>query len=281
MASAPRTTRVAAVQLRATPDVDANLNVTEQLVAQACDAGAEVVMLPEAFAFLGPEKTKRELLEALPLAPETPAGPIFSRCREIAQRHGCDLVLGGFHEDCADPEKCFNTCVHLDGNGEIQAIYRKIHLFDVALADGTQLRESARTRSGNEVVCTELPCGKLGLSICYDLRFPYLYQSLVDQGAIALTVPSAFTATTGAAHWHVLLRARAIECQSYVIAPAQHGHNWGKRYSYGHTVIVDPWGTVVAECADGDGIAVADIDPSQVNKVRTELPSLDHRRSLE
>jgi predicted amidohydrolase len=276
-----RTTRVAAVQLCATPDVAANLATSADLVGQACDAGAEVVMLPEAFAFLGPEKLKRELLEPLPSEPGGAAGPILERCREIAHTHGCELLLGGFHEACSDPDKSFNTCIYLSRTGEILASYRKIHLFDVALGDGTQLRESARTLAGDQVVTANLPCGKLGLSICYDLRFPYLYQRLVDQGAIALTVPSAFTATTGAAHWHTLLRARAIECQSYVIAPAQHGHNWGKRHSYGHSLIVNPWGEIIAECDQGDGFAVADIDPSLVAKVRSELPSLDHRRSLE
>ena len=261
--------------------MEANLTTTAKLVAEAGAQGAEVVMVPEAFAFLGPEKVKRELLEPLPKEPAGAAGPILERCREMARAQACDLILGGFHEDCGDPEKCFNTCIHLAADGRIEAIYRKIHLFDVALADGTQLRESARTLAGDQAVTTDLAFGKLGLSVCYDLRFPYLYQRLVDQGAVALTVPSAFTATTGAAHWHVLLRARAIECQCYVIAPAQHGHNWGKRYSYGHSLIIDPWGEIVAEQADGDGVVVADIDPEQVAKVRSQLPSLDHRRSLE
>ncbi len=274
-------TTVGVVQLCATPDVEANMTTVERLVATACDAGAEVVLLPEAFAFLGPEKAKREILEQLPEAAGAPGGPILERCRAIATRHGCHLILGGFHEDAGDPEKSYNTCVHLSPGGEILARYRKVHLFDVSLADGTQLRESTRTAAGDQLITTELPFGKLGLSICYDLRFPYLYQSLVDMGAVALTVPSAFTKTTGAAHWHVLLRARAIECQSYVIAPAQHGHNWGKRHSYGHSLIIDPWGDIVAERRDGDGVAVAEVDPERVRQVRAELPSLTHRRLLE
>ncbi|HEY5679609.1 MAG TPA: carbon-nitrogen hydrolase family protein [Pseudomonadales bacterium] len=276
-----RLTRVGVVQLCATPDVTANMIAVERLVPQACDAGAEVVLLPEAFAFLGPEKAKRGILERLPDAPSAPGGPILEQCRSMAARLGCHLILGGFHEDAGDPDKSYNTCVHLSPGGELLARYRKVHLFDVALADGTQLRESARTLAGHDLVTTDMPFGKLGLSICYDLRFPYLYQSLVDAGAVAMTVPSAFTKTTGAAHWHVLLRARAIECQSYVIAPAQHGHNWGKRFSYGHSLIVDPWGDIVAECRDGDGVAVADIDPERVRRVREELPSLTHRRLLE
>ena len=275
------TTRVGCVQLCATPDLEANLSTAEGLVAQAHAQGAKVVLLPEAFAFLGPEKQKRALLEALPAAPDSPGGPILERCRDMARANDCDLILGGFHEDACDPEKCFNTCVHLDAQGRIRAAYRKIHMFDISLSDGTQLRESARTLAGDQLTVTELGFGKLGLSVCYDLRFPYLYQGLVDMGALALAVPSAFTQTTGDAHWHVLLRARAIECQSYVLAPAQHGHNWGKRHSYGHSLIIDPWGKVVAECAEGDGVAVADVDPAVVEKVRRELPSLQHRRSLE
>ena len=144
----------------------------------------------------------------------------------------------------------------------------------------TELRESARTLPGNEAVVTQLPFGTLGLTICYDIRFPYLYQRLVNLGAIAVSVPSAFTATTGAAHWHTLLRARAIECQSYVIAPAQHGAHNPKRRSYGHSLVIDPWGEVIAELAQGDGVVVAPIDPARVAQVRAELPSPTHRIEL-
>ena len=277
----PKITRVAVAQLCATPDVAENLRIAGKLVREAHTRDAEVVMLPEAFAFLGPEKEKRKILERLPTDPYEKGGPIFEQCRELACRYAVHLVLGGFHEDVDDPDKCFNTCVHLGPDGAILARYRKIHLFDVQLRDGTQLNESARTFAGEDIVTTEMPFGVLGLSVCYDVRFPYLYQSLVDRGAIAVTVPSAFTKTTGAVHWHVLLRARAIECQSYVLAPAQHGNNWRKRFCYGHSLIIDPWGMIIAECDEGDGIAVADIDPDYVSKVRAELPSLCHRRSLD
>ena len=230
---------------------------------------------------MGPDKEKRKILEILPADPYEKGGPILEQCRELACKYGIHLLLGGFHENVDDPDKCFNTCVHLAPDGAIAARYRKIHLFDVQLSDGTQLNESARTFSGEDIVTTDMPFGVLGLTVCYDIRFPYLYQSLVDRGAIAVSVPSAFTKTTGAAHWHVLLRARAIECQSYVLAPAQHGNSWRKRFCYGHSLIIDPWGEVIAECEGGDGIAVADINPAYVTKVRTELPSLRHRRSLE
>jgi predicted amidohydrolase len=261
-----------------TPRVADNLANAGRLIAQAADRGAGVVMLPEAFAFLGPDVEKRKILE--PLNDPDASTPILDWCAETAQRHRLDLIVGGFHEASADPARSYNTCLHLNPAGEIAARYRKIHLFDVALADGTLLQESARTLPGEELVTTPLNFGLLGLSICYDLRFPYLYQRLVDMGAMALSVPSAFTATTGAAHWHVLLRARAIETQCYLFAPAQHGHHHGRRRSYGHSMIIDPWGEVVSELADGDGVVLADIDPERVCQVRSELPSLQHRRQL-
>ncbi len=279
-----RVTRTAVVQLCATPDVAANLLTVERLVREAADAGAEVILLPEAFAFLGPEAEKNRIIEPLPSHPQAAKdfapGPILDRCQRLARTCGSHLILGGFHEASPEPGKSYNTCVHLAPDGAIAALYRKIHLFDVSLADGTALRESARTLPGDAIVTTTMPFGPLGLSICYDLRFPYLYQALVDLGAVALTVPSAFTETTGAAHWTVLLRARAIECQAYVLAPAQHGHHWGNRRSWGHSLIIDPWGVVIGECPAGDGIAVADIDPAEVDRVRGQLPSLQHRRSL-
>lgn len=267
-----RAVQVAAVQHCATTDVAGNLDVVEQLALDARDAGAEVVMTAEAFAYIGPDRGKRALLEPLPSG-----GPILDRCRRLAVRLGCDLVLGGFHEAAPDAGKAFNTCVHLDAGGEVAALYRKIHLFDIELADGTELHESRRTAPGDALTTTRLPFGLLGLTICYDVRFPYLYQALADQGAVALTVPSAFTATTGAAHWHTLLRARAIECQCYVIAPAQHGRHNDRRRSYGHSLIVDPWGEVIAECQAGDGFALAFIDPAWVAQVREQLPCLSHR----
>ena len=282
--SSPLEKRVAGIQLCATPDVAANLANAERLVRQARERGADVVLLPEAFAFLGPEKDKEAILEPLPDPAADPAGftpgPILGRCQEIARDAGVHLILGGFHERAPEAGKSFNTCVHLDPGGQVLARYRKIHLFDVSLADGTELRESARTAPGDEAVTTEVPFGRLGLTICYDLRFPYLYQQLADLGAIAITVPSAFTRPTGAAHWHVLLRARAIESQCYVVAPAQHGRHWEKRSSYGHSLIVDPWGEIVDELADGDGMVVAEIDPDRVASVRRQLPSLTHRRPV-
>ena len=273
MAKDKKTMRVAVAQMTSGPDVAANLDAAERLVRKAAEWRAELVVLPECFAYLGPDSGMREIAEALPSG-----GPILARCQGLAIELGLELVLGGFWEISDSAERVRNACVHVDRAGEVAAVYRKVHLFDVDLPDGTKLQESEFVDPGDETVVTQTGFGGLGLSVCYDLRFPELYRKLVDQGAIALAVPAAFTQTTGKDHWHVLLRARAIEQQSYVIAAAQTGHHYGKRVSYGHAMIVDPWGVVIAQCGEGEDIAVADIDPARVDAVRSSLPSLRHRR---
>jgi predicted amidohydrolase len=265
--------KVAAIQMTSTADVEQNLGAALRLAEQAIDDGARLVVLPECFAYLGPEDGKFAIAESLP-----EGGPILARCQKLAQAKKAELVLGGFYEKTPDPKRVRNACVHVDASGAVRAVYRKIHLFDVDLPDGTVLRESAGVEAGSEVVVTDTGFGKLGLSVCYDLRFPELYRKLVDQGAIALTVPAAFTLTTGKDHWHVLLRARAIESQCYVIAAAQTGKHFGTRVSYGHALIVDPWGTVLADCGEGEGYALATIDHAALERVRAALPSLRHRR---
>lgn len=268
------TTQVAVIQHCAGVDVEANLSKLEMLSRQAASAGAQVICWAEAFAYLGRHDGKVDILEPLP-----EGGPILARCTALARELNCELLLGGFHEALPhSPTQCYNTSVFLTRSGAIAAFYRKIHLFDVDIEDGPSLRESTHTAAGEIAVTTDAAFGKLGMSVCYDLRFPYLYQRLADMGAIAMSVPSAFTATTGAAHWHALLRARAIETQSYVIAPAQHGQHSRNRASYGHSIIIDPWGTVVAELPQGDGFVMAEINPNRVNTVRRELPSLENRR---
>jgi predicted amidohydrolase len=271
-------TSVALIQLCASADVSANLAGARELLEEAAAGAAAVALLPEAFAFLGPAEQKAAILE--PLDDNAAATPILDWCRTTARELGLHLIVGGFHERANAEGMSYNSCLHLDPAGALRARYRKVHLFDVELDDGTSLEESARTLPGDTLVTTELPFGTLGLSVCYDLRFPHLYQGLVDRGAIALTVPSAFTATTGAAHWEALLRARAIETQCYVLAPAQHGTHAGGRRSYGHSLVVDPWGEVVAELPDGDGVLTATIDPARVAAVRRQLPSLQHRRPV-
>jgi predicted amidohydrolase len=278
-----QTRRVALIQLCAGTEVAANLQTAERLVREGSAQGAGLILLPEAFAYIGPDAGKREILEPMD---GSGSSPILNRFRDLARELRTEILLGGHHEMPAplqnekDAGKSFNTSVHIGATGDILAVYRKIHLFDVSLDDGTELKESARTLAGEHIVTTETGFGTLGLTICYDLRFPYLFQALADRGAIAISVPSAFTASTGAAHWHTLLRARAIECQCYLLAPAQHGQHNAKRRSYGHSLVVDPWGEVIAELAEGDGVLVAEIDPARVTSVRRQLPSLEHRREI-
>jgi predicted amidohydrolase len=259
--------------MTSTADVDANMSTVRRLVADAAARGAQMVLVPECFAYLGPEKGKVAIAESL-----EQGGPILDRCRDAAREAGVDVVYGGFWEKGDSADKVRNACIYMRSDGTIAAVYRKIHLFDVDLQDGTKLLESETVEAGSEIAVADAPFGRLGLSVCYDLRFPELYRRLVDGGAIALAIPAAFTLTTGKDHWHVLLRARAIEQQCYVLAAAQTGHHYGKRWSYGHALIVDPWGTVLAECGEGEGVAVAEIDPGYVTKVRKAVPSLAHRR---
>ena len=264
--------KVAAIQMTSTPSLDENLRKSAALIEEAAADGAKLIVLPECFALLGPEDLKLEIAESLPAG-----GPILAQMSALAKKHDVELVLGGFWEKANAAGKVFNACVHVDAAGAVKSVYRKIHLFDVDLADGTKLTESSRVEAGTELVATDTCFGKLGLSVCYDVRFPELYRGLVDLGAIALAIPAAFTLTTGKDHWHVLLRARAIESQAYVIAAAQTGKHFGTRASYGHALIADPWGVVLAECGEGDGFAAAFVDPNVVARVRRELPSLQHR----
>ena len=290
----PEKRKVAVVQHCAGTDVEQNLTTLETLSTQAASEGAEIICWAEAFAYLGRHDGKREILEQLPAG-----GPILKRCQALAQRLNCELLLGGFHEaipadlssshlssshlssshlSTSYKNRCYNTSVYLDNQGVIQAMYRKIHLFDVDIVDGPTLQESKQTAPGDVAVVVPTLFGTLGLTVCYDVRFPALYQRLADMGAIATSVPSAFTATTGAMHWHPLLRARAIETQGYVIAPAQHGNHSKHRASYGHSLIVDPWGRVIAELESGDGYVIAEVDPAQATKFREEIPSLANRQ---
>ena len=268
---------MAAVQHCAGTDTSTNMATLTRLSHEAAAAGAEIIMWPEAFAYLGSHQGKKEILEPLPHG-----GPILAQCQQLAQTLNCEMLLGGFHESMPDDEnRCYNTSVYLNRNGDVVTTYRKIHLFDVDIKDGPRLQESKQTGAGDRSKVCPTALGQLGLSICYDLRFPSLYQKLVDQGAIAISVPSAFTATTGAMHWHALLRARAIETQCYVIAPAQHGQHSKHRASYGHSLVVNPSGEVIAELPGGDGFVVADICPNDVARVRQEIPSLANRQPFD
>jgi deaminated glutathione amidase len=266
--------RVGAVQLRSTDDLAANLARCGELTAQAATEGAQLVVLPECFSFLGRrEGDKLAIAETV-----DGTGPVMTALRELATRHGVWMIGGGTPELVpGDARRSYNTAVAIDPRGEVVARYRKIHLFDIDIPGGAVLRESDSTAPGDELVVVEIGDAPVGVSICYDVRFPELYRQLVkDMGAEVLLVPAAFTAHTGAAHWHLLLRARAVEDQAWVVAPAQWGRHNDKRESYGHTLVVDPWGTVVAERADGDGVVIATLDGAAVEKRRTQMPCLSH-----
>jgi predicted amidohydrolase len=263
--------RIAAVQMASGADKAANLAAAERLVRQAAERGAVLVGLPENVAWMGPETGRSDAAEPLD-------GPTLARFAALARTLGIHLLAGSVLETGAPGGRLYNTSVLFGPSGERLAVYRKMHLFDVEVGDGQTYRESAAVAPGTEVVCAETPLGRIGLSVCYDLRFPELYRALSARGAVLLTVPSAFTLMTGKDHWEVLLRARAIENQAYVLAPAQGGRHPGDRMTYGHALIADPWGLVVACASDGEGLAVADLDPGMVERVRTRLPALQHRR---
>ena len=266
--------RVGAVQLCSTHDLSANLARCAELTAQAAAEGAQLVVLPECFSFLGQrEGDKLPIAEAL-----DGRGPVMTALRELATKHGVWMMGGGTPELVrGDNKRTYNTAVTIDPRGEMMARYRKIHLFDVEIPGGAVLRESDATAPGDELVVVDVAGVPVGVSICYDVRFPELYRQLVkDMGAEVLVVPAAFTAHTGAAHWHLLLRARAIENQAWVVAPAQWGRHNEKRESYGHTLIVDPWGTIAGERAEGDGVVVVTLDGAAVDKRRTQMPCLRH-----
>jgi predicted amidohydrolase len=243
-------------------------------VESAATDGAELVVLPECFAFLG-----RREGDKLPIAEDfARGGPVLDMVRELAVARKLWIIGGGTPEIVpGDPKRTYNTAIVIDPAGALVARYRKIHLFDIDIPGGATLRESDATCAGNELVVVDIAGAKVGLSICYDVRFPELYRSLVkNAGAEILVVPAAFTAHTGAAHWHLLLRARAVEDQAWVVAPAQWGRHNEKRESFGHTLVIDPWGTIVGEQADGDGVVLANLDGATVAKRRTQMPCLDH-----
>ncbi|MFZ4540512.1 MAG: carbon-nitrogen hydrolase family protein [Rickettsiales bacterium] len=267
--------KVAAIQMTSGDDIAANIAALEPLITAAVAKGATFVATPENTFYMRREGTAA--MADLPMAQH--AGVAYAQA--AAKQHKVWLLIGSIRAKEKGMETPFNRSILISPKGDIAAIYDKIHLFDVALEGGHSYRESSQATAGNILTLADIGGMKLGMSICYDVRFPNLYRSLALQGAEMLAVPSAFTRPTGVAHWHLLLRARAVENACYVIAPAQCGVHPGGRETYGHSLIIDPWGEVLAEAsADGAGVIVADIDPKRVAQVRAQIPVLQHHRVI-
>ena len=265
--------RVAAVQMSSGPSVDANLDEAGRLVEQAVEAGAGLVALPENFGLIGErERDKLSHAEA------DHDGPQQAFLADAARRHGIWLIGGSVPMATAGGERVRQSLLVYEPDGRRAARYDKIHLFDVRLEGGESYRESAAIEPGDTPLALDTPLGRLGLTICYDLRFPELYRRLAEEGACIMLVPSAFTRPTGRAHWEPLLRARAIENLAYMVAPAQVGRHNNKRETWGHTMIVDPWGAVLGALEEDVGVVVADIDTDQLAQRRRSFPVLEHRR---
>lgn len=270
-AKTPWMVLAAVVQLTTTQDVEASTNAACALIDEAADLGAQLVVLPENVNFMGSEAKKFALAEPLD-------GPAFQLMSDRAKARRLVLVAGTLPERIPDEDRVYNTSVVFGPDGARLGHYRKIHLFDVSLGEGATHLESKNTKHGEQAALVQTPVGKLGLTVCYDLRFPDLYRALRREGAELLTVPSAFTVVTGQDHWEVLLRARAIENQAFVLAPAQVGQNGPKRVTYGRSMIIDPWGTVLCTAPDRPGVSLAKIDLEQAHELRRKLPCMSHER---
>jgi deaminated glutathione amidase len=267
--------RAAVLQMNTTEDRDVNLETALRLIDEAAARGARLAVLPEKFHYLGRPEGVAEAKQDLD-------GPVLAAVGQAAARHGLFVVAGSVWENNPSARQAFNTSVLLGPDGTRLALYRKLHMFDVEVG-GHVYRESDECLAGEGVVAVALPGSEaqdevvLGLSICYDLRFPELYRALLDLGSRLVAVPAAFTLATGKDHWEVLLRARAIENQVFVVAANQVGRHEPGTESYGRSMIVDPWGVILAQVADGTGVAVADLDLARLTRVRRFLPALDHR----
>jgi nitrilase len=264
--------RIAAIQMCSTGNRDANLVRANSLMEEAVEDGAELLSLPENFAFIGREGDQVQVAEDLD------DGPSVQQLKDFAAKHHVAIVGGSIPLKTADASRVSNTCLVFDPAGELVARYDKMHLFDVSVDEEHSFQESSYVEAGKNVVTASLFGHVAGLSICYDLRFPELYRAQALAGAEMLFVPSAFTVPTGTVHWEVLLRARAIENQCYVIAPAQFGRHNARRASFGQTMVVDPWGEVLGRCPDRDMALVLDLDFARLKEMRERLPSLEHAR---
>ncbi len=268
----PKPFKVACIQNTATPDLDANVAGLISQVRAAAAAGADFITLPEHCTLMEP-RTAVLHEHALPLDEH----PTLARFKALAAELGRWMLIGSLPARSPDG-RIANCSVLLDNGGRVVASYDKIHMFDVDLPTGERFRESEDFQAGPEACLAETPWGVLGMTVCYDLRFPQLYRALAQGGARFMTIPAAFTKVTGDAHWEILLRARAIETASFVIAPCQTGHHYAKRYTCGHSMIIDPWGKVLADGGDEVGFVMAEVDPARVDQVRSMIPSLEHDR---
>jgi deaminated glutathione amidase len=266
--------KVALIQMNSGREVGPNIDMASRLVRDARGAGAELILTPENTTMIEPKRAS--ILEKARGEAEHPAIPAF---RLLAAETGAWLLIGSITVKL-DEQSCANRSILFSPAGEIVARYDKIHMFDVDLENGESYRESASFRPGTRAVVADMPFGRMGLSICYDLRFAYLYRVLAQSGASFLTVPAAFTVPTGRAHWHVLLRARAIETGCYVFAPAQCGEHAEGRRTYGHSLVVSPWGEILAEGGEEPGVIFAEIDPAKVEEARRMVPALQHDREF-
>ena len=264
--------KVAAIQMTSATDVEANLVEARRLLGEAAAAGCVLAVLPENFALMAGSRE-----HVLATAEPAGSGPVQDALAEAARASGI-WVVGGTVPLSTGGDRVRAACIVYDASGEQVARYDKIHLFDVGLQHGEAHSESRTIEPGKDVVVVDTPAGRLGLSVCYDLRFPELYRALLDQGAEVITVPSAFTAYTGRAHWEPLLRARAIENLVYVLAAAQTGLHAKSRETHGHSMIVDPWGEILAERSRGPGIVTAELSLGRLEDLRSQLPSVEHRR---
>jgi predicted amidohydrolase len=262
---------VAAIQMSSTPDKDENLATAKRLIRAAAASGADLVALPELWSCHGLESAYRENAEPIP-------GKTTQFLGDLAKESGLYLLGGSILESDPASPKLHNTSTLFRPDGEMSAVYRKIHLFDVRAPDREYL-ESGTIAPGSEIVTAKAGITTLGLSVCYDVRFPELYRLLALRGAEVLMVPAAFTLQTGKDHWELLLRARAVENQAFVVAPAQWGQKADGRWTYGRSLIVDPWGTVLAQCPDRDGFALATLDLRFLDRLREDFPALENRRS--
>ena len=270
----PATFRAALIQFTAARDVEPNLKTVEELYRRAADGGADFILTPENTNFLEPDERR-----ARDKAVDDADDEMLARCRALARETGIWTLVGSVSVTAGD--KRANRSVLIDGQGREVTCYDKIHMFDVDIGDGQVYRESAVIAAGNAAVVADLPWGRVGLSVCYDLRFPHLYRALAKAGADILTVPAAFTKVTGKAHWHTLLRARAIENGAYVLAPGMCGTHAEGRETFGHSLIVDPWGEVVADGGEEPGVVFADIDMDRVAAARRMIPALTHDRPFD